>query len=829
MALDGAQRLRMRPAHAPGPTFLSYTSDGQKLVTVGANESIRIFHTGSDGEPTNIDDCRDSNLAVVANNDFFIAGSEDGSVCKFSLETNSLDQVLVRCTLPIRDLSLSPDGQWVAVASDELVVKVVNTQDMDRVIYLREQHKPVKHVSFDFSGSRSEEPRLVKKIEGLIRSLESEVEASSKLVWHPDGRAFAAPTVAQEIQVMSTADWAHQRAFKAGHNAHITALAWSPNGALLATASADGKMLLWATNTQKVLQRLEDVRGTVQAFSWHPTQNILSYTNTDGELYIHTGFVAPENTEYLGANLEPAPFIHDPLQEISGNAQKRDIHYGKADPSRRRAREGTPDSIDSILASDNDSLKEFVEDDDGAGYVPQVNGFGKRPIGDAGAYGPAAKRRAQQWEPQVHDSFQPGSAPWRGDRRYLCLNLLGVVWTVDQGNHHTVSIEFYDRDYHRDFHFPEHFKYDKACLTEKGTLFASSQSDSQPAQIYFRPHEYWTPERADWRKSLPQGESVTAMALGESFIVVTTSADYVRVYTLFGTPFKIYRQKSTPAVSCASWRDYVLTIGNGAVGGDGRTKLLYTIENVKRDDVCQSEDVVGLGHGTQIRNVFFSDTGDPCIYDTSGVLLVLLHWRTPGQARWVPLLDTRLLERLAGGRKEETYWPVAVAQEKFYCIILKGGERYPQFPRPLLAEFGFQMPLESALPSSNGKEEETGLANETRRLEENFVKADILHALQADLVAATHATSDQQWELSQKSLEIDKALLQLLGANCREGENRGMKALEIVTLLRDKRPKMLEAAGKVAARFEQHVLGEKIRDLAERRLVGLEDTDEPYS
>jgi chromosome transmission fidelity protein 4 len=37
---------------------------------------------------------------------------------------------------------------------------------------------------------------------------------------------------------------------------------------------------------------------------------------------------------------------------------------------------------------------------------------------------------------------------------------------------------------------------------------------------------------------------------------------------------------------------------------------------------------------------------------------------------------------------------------------------------------------------------------------------------------------------------------------------------------------MLEAAGKVATRFRRDILGDKIRELAERRLVGLVDEDE---
>lgn len=55
-------------------------------------------------------------------NDFFVVGSEDGTVTKYSLHTNSLDEVLTRCTLPIRDLAVSPDGNWVAVASEYVLL-----------------------------------------------------------------------------------------------------------------------------------------------------------------------------------------------------------------------------------------------------------------------------------------------------------------------------------------------------------------------------------------------------------------------------------------------------------------------------------------------------------------------------------------------------------------------------------------------------------------------------------------------------------------------------------------------------------------------------------
>lgn len=531
----------------------------------------------------------------------------------------SYEKYLTRCSLPIRDVALSADGKWCAVASDELVVKIIRTNDTSSVMSLREQPKPVKHLSFDPSGKyialsctdghvyvyslMDEMPDLVRKIDGLIRTVESEDEISAKVVWHPDGRAFAAPTATREIQVISRGDWENQRTFANGHNGDITALAWSPNGAMLVSAGKDRKVVLWETKTQKVISTYD--YANVMDLAWHPTKNLLSFTNTDGEVYIYNDFVPTEHAHLVKLPLQPAPFIHDPLSEISANT-RRPLANGQKDiPTRARR-----DSLDSLLADALDDEDDFVVDDDGAGYALGVNGNGKRPSDVFDTLGPAAKRRNQSWEPQYHDSFQPGSTPWRGNRKYLCLNLVGFAWTVDQDTHHTVTVEFYDHEFHRDFHFTDTFLYDKACLNDNGTLFSCpiNKGTDTPATIFYRPHETWT-ARADWRTQLPKGEDVTAISLSDSFVTVTTTANYVRIYTLFGIPYRVYRQKSSPTVSCTSWRDYVLTLGNGPVGADGNTKLLYTIQNIKRDEICQSEDVVALPDGETLKSVFFSDNG----------------------------------------------------------------------------------------------------------------------------------------------------------------------------------------------------------------------------
>lgn len=614
-------RPRPRPAHTTGITRCAYTPDGTKLVTVGSNNTIRLYKTGYDGEPTNIDECQEQNVSVAANDDFFVVGSEDGTVSLYSLETNAFERFLLRTSLSIRDIALSPDSRWCAVASDELSVKIVDTEDNTQMRHLKSHGKPTKHLAFDPKGSMialsctdgvvyvysltSEEPELIRKVDGVIGSLDTETDASSRVVWHPDGRAFAAPTPIRDIQVVSMNDWEKQRTFENGHEGDITAVSWSPNGSLLATAGKDGKILIWETKTQSVVAR-HDYANVID-FAWHPTNNLVSFTNSEGEVYICPDFISGQYSLLLRLPKQPAPFIHDPLGEISANVRKPQANgingHKTGLPDRRR---GSPDDLDSLLDDEfGDAEDDFVVDDDGAGYAINPR---KRPHNDDDLFGEHNNKRANLLQPQYHESFQPGSTPWRGNRKYLCLNLIGFVWTVDQDSHHTVTVEFYDHELHRDFHFTDTFLYDKACLNENGTLFSCPPKDDAPATIFYRPHETWT-QRSDWRTQLPKGEAVLSMSLSESFITVTTSANYIRVYTLFGIPYRVYRPKNTPMVTCASWRDYVLTMGNGPVGADGNTKLLYTIENVKRDEICQNEDTVALPDGVSVKSVFFSDNG----------------------------------------------------------------------------------------------------------------------------------------------------------------------------------------------------------------------------
>jgi chromosome transmission fidelity protein 4 len=113
--------------------------------------------------------------------------------------------------------------------------------------------------------------------------------------------------------------------------------------------------------------------------------------------------------------------------------------------------------------------------------------------------------------------------------------------------------------------------------------------------------------------------------------------------------------------------------------------------------------------------------------------------------------------------------------------------------------------------------------DEVRKLESAFVLKSILATQQQDLVDFTKSSHSQRTALARIEVEIDKTLLQMMAVECREGEERGMRALEMVMLFRDRSGRMIEAAGKVAERYGRNVLGEKIKEVGESRLLAMEE------
>jgi hypothetical protein len=110
----------------------------------------------------------------------------------------------------------------------------------------------------------------------------------------------------------------------------------------------------------------------------------------------------------------------------------------------------------------------------------------------------------------------------------------------------------------------------------------------------------------------------------------------------------------------------VLPDSLGYISQDPRRSTSF----VEGKDFEMDKHIRPRGLSNQIcKNGYSNSLQAPLIYDSEGLLSVLDRFRQPGQARWVPLLDTRLLERKQG--KDESYWPIGITNNQFLCVILK--------------------------------------------------------------------------------------------------------------------------------------------------------------
>lgn len=173
--------------------------------------------------------------------------------------------------------------------------------------------------------------------------------------------------------------------------------------------------------------------------------------------------------------------------------------------------------------SEDESLHEFVVDDDNGGYLPPT-----RPVEPLGAPGKMQPAKV------LHPCFQSGSTRMRDSRRYLGkvytvrldylarnkgsdtsdgfisidFNGLGIISTVDHGGHATVSVEFHDKLSGRGYHFADNNSYSMGCLGKIGAFFAAKAADGNPATVHYKMHEYLG-SKFEWQNYLPEGEDVT--------------------------------------------------------------------------------------------------------------------------------------------------------------------------------------------------------------------------------------------------------------------------------------------------------------------------------
>ncbi|WRT64744.1 uncharacterized protein IL334_001678 [Kwoniella shivajii] len=783
MAEASPDSITSLPCHLKGVTKVCFSPDGSTIFTGGSDCLVRIHKADNpDSEPGFHDNHTDAVTSLTCSRTNLITASEDNIARIFSYPQNEFEGFLTRSSgVPIRWVSVDNSGERVAVCSDDLLVKIVNVKDTSRVSLLSDNNKSVRSATWDPSGkylttascdgkikvydTTGSAPICLKIMEGVIGSSESESSTSCYAQWHPSGNYFAVPTRTNDIGIISREGWSKQTTFTHdGPKSPIGELAWSPNGKYLASSSST-TIYIWSTDSRQVIAKHNNLDGAISGLCFSPTTNLIAYTSLDGSFCRWTKPIPADLPNPFTSEKEEAKNLDKLLDDEFGDDLEMDMEEKGED---------LDDAERDTFGDDG-----WIVDDDG--------GYGK----DDDERKWTSGRTEVVNVTKAQSSFTPGSTEFKNKKRYLAFNMIGVIDVTDQETHNVVNVEFHDKSARRGYHFQDHNKYAIASLGEQGIVYASTFEAESPSSVYYRPYDSWA-SQSDWSISLPQGEEALAVAAGGGSsaegglgsVIIATSKGYVRFLTASGLQRYIWRL-GEEVISIAAGRDKVIVVHReGGTSLDGCQNLRYSLMDLDTFEILQ-EGRVPLPKKVTLKWLGFTSEGVPAIYDSAGLLSVLDRHRRPGQARWIPLLDTLSLRKEG---KQENYWPVGMTATHFSCVILKGSEKEPWFPRPLIQEIEMHMPL-------------LNMDNQQGKLEESLVRGHLVLSTLTDSV-----DPDSESLIKEKEVALDKEYLQLVQIACKADNLQ--RALDVVRLMHNSGT--IEAAAKVAAFYHLPGLQERI-------------------
>ncbi|NKZ08144.1 AAA family ATPase [Actinomadura latina] len=265
----------------------AWSPDGTRLATGSYDRTARVWDVATGGSAAVLTGHADIVWAVAWSPDGarLATASHDRTIRLWSAAEGTELAVFRGHGEALRAVAWSPDGARLASASNDRTVRFWDAERAAEVAVLRGHERAVSAIGWSAGGiaSASHDGTVRIWAGGTSRVLRGHTDEIWDVAWSSDGARLATASRDRTVRV-----WAADGALESvltGHGDWVRAVAWSPDGTRLASASDDRTVRVQGPDGSAplVLRGHED---TVRAVSWSPDGTRLASGSQDGAVLV---------------------------------------------------------------------------------------------------------------------------------------------------------------------------------------------------------------------------------------------------------------------------------------------------------------------------------------------------------------------------------------------------------------------------------------------------------------------------------------------------------------------------------------------------------------
>ena len=355
---SGLQLERTFPGHADRVHRIAWSPAEEVLATASEDGTLKIWKTDDD-RPLQSFDGHTGPLRHVAwspDGKHLACGAEDGTIIILGLQANYTCEPVQRLrahSAGITGIAWSPDGKHMASCAHDDSLRIHETQAFREVA-----NTPMNAIATISWSPRGQQiavsfrvPTIhILKAPDCSPRMKFTADPTHALAWSPDGKLLANGDIRGRIHIRDMKTWQTVRVME-GHTAPINVLSFSRNGRFIASKSAGGSVRIWRLDTgtyTPVLVEPGSQQG-MPAVAFHPTSALLA-TPGETERVIHVWRV---DESHLSGSKPIQP------ENASASEHTENAPVPPSDAEKTIERKMASGSFDVFL-SHNSSEKPFV-------------------------------------------------------------------------------------------------------------------------------------------------------------------------------------------------------------------------------------------------------------------------------------------------------------------------------------------------------------------------------------------------------------------------------------------------------------------------------------